>query len=173
MHFLLTLLALVCSPVANANVVDRIVIVVQDELVMESDIRLETVLAGLDPSPSPFWHRERSTPTQRLMDAAVFRELAGQISLYQPAAENIEERLDTIRHRFGTRQSWQAFLNFWGLDEPGFFRILRRRMIVELYLKRNLQTEAQNIEEWSHDCESLLKQVRPRYRIRVVPPTSP
>jgi hypothetical protein len=164
-------LLLLCfsSGPALAGVADRIVVVIDRELVMASDVRFEAVLAGLDPTQHPFWHRQHSTPLNRLVDAVVIRRLAGSVSLYVPEPTSVVTRLDVIRTRFGSHESWTAFLTFWGLDELRFVRMLQRRMKVELYLLRNLQSEAETPAAWQIDFEALMGQVRQRSRIRHIP----
>ena len=168
----LLLLTFLCAD-ATAGVVDRIVVVVDRDLVMQSDIRFEEVMSGLDPTTTPFWNRERSTPQQRLVDAALLQKLAGTVSLYEPDPDHIAKRLERIRKRFGTLDAWSSFLEFWGFSEMNFLRLLRRRMVVELYLSRNLQTEETTLEKWQPPFEELMKEVRERFRIRYVPQESP
>jgi len=145
------------------------VVVIERDLVMQSDVRFEKVMAGLDNAAYPFWQRERSTPLQRLIDAAIIRKLAGTVSLYQPDPEDVVNRMESIRTKFGALQAWADFLKFWGLDEVSFIRLLHRRMVVERYLSRNLQTSADNLNSWQLDYETLMDQVRKRYRIRHIP----
>jgi hypothetical protein len=163
-------LALLLSvSLAHAEVVDRVVVEVEDQLVMASDIRLEQVLGGLDDSPSPFWDLERTDALSRLVEAAVFRELAGDVALYQPLDSEVIDRVVVIRSRFPSDASWGAFLSFWGLDEIALARILRRRMIVERFLARNLQVPSTERERWWTECAALLEQVTKRFRVREIP----
>ena len=154
---------------AHANVVDRIVAVVEKDLVMHSDVRFEEIVSGIDPSEHPFWSQQRSTPTQRLIDAAVIRKLAGSVSLYSPPPEAVVARLSQIRARFGAEAGWQNFLEFWGLNDVNFARLLRRRMIVERYPNRNLPPSDVQNGDWEREFEALMEQVRGRFRIRMVP----
>lgn len=164
----LALVLLLLGAPARASVVDRIVVVVEQQLVMESDIRLEQVLAGLDPSPSPFWDRERVDARTRLVQAAIFRELAGDVALYEPGPDALVARMIALRGRFPNTDSYASFLEFWGLTETGLARVVRRRMIVELFLARNLQVDPDDRSAWYAECEALLEQVRPRFRIREI-----
>lgn len=157
---------------AHANVVDRIVVVVEKDLVMLSDVRFEEIVSGIDTSEHPFWDQKRSTPTQRLIDAAVIRKLAGSVSLYAPPPEEVVARLARIRTRFGADSGWQNFLEFWGLNDVNFARLLRRRIIVERYLNRNMPPIDPETGDWETEFNSLMEQVRGRFRIRMVPKRS-
>jgi hypothetical protein len=169
MKLLLALWFLFLSAPALAGVVDRIVVVIDTDLVMESDVRFEEVFAGLDNAGYPFWNRERSTPVHRLIDATMLANIAGDVDLYTPSAKDLADRLGRIRSPFGTDEAWQAYLGYWGFTESRFIRLITQRMIVERYLTRNLQTAAMSLEEWTIDYEALMSQVRARFRVRHVP----
>jgi hypothetical protein len=160
---------LLASP-AYAEVVDRVVASVGEQLVTESEVRLEAVISALDPSPSPFWDRERRPPVDRLVDAAVIRELAGDVSLYQPSDEALALRVDAIRALFPDRSAWDRFLESWGLDEDALRGIVRRRMLVERYLARNVPVPTTDADAWWRGYDAFVTPLRARYRIRMIPP---
>lgn len=163
------LLALLLSLPARAEVVDRVVAVVGDQLVLASEIRFEEELSGLDESPLPFWDPRRGTALQRLLDAAAIRASASDLDLYEPPDEAVRDRLETLRGRFATRADWEDFLRRWGLDEPDLLVQLRRRMIVERYLFRNLQLRPDDREAWLGAADRLLERLRARYDVRMIP----
>ena len=99
----------------------------------------------------------------------MIRKLAGSVSLYSPPPEAVVARLSQIRARFGAEAGWQNFLEFWGLNDVNFARLLRRRMIVERYLNRNLPPSDVQNGDWEREFEALMEQVRGRFRIRMVP----
>jgi hypothetical protein len=166
---LLLALALCLSPVARADVVDRVIYVVEDQVVLQSDVAFDKVIGPLDDSPSPFWDRPGIEPEQRVVDAAIIRELAGDISLYQPPDDAVRARVEAMRARFPDRASWSSFLEGWGLDEDGLRALIRRRMVVERYLARTLRADPNDRAAWWASCNALLTEVRPRMRIRYVP----
>lgn len=154
---------------ARAGVVDRVVAVVGDQVVLASEIRLEDELAHLDASPLPFWDPDRGTALERLLDAAAIRRSASALDLYEPPDEAVRDRLEALRGRFASRADWEEFLARWGLDEPGLLAVLRRRMIVERYLLRNLQLRPDEREAWLQAAEQLLMRLRARYEVRPIP----
>lgn len=163
------LLAWLLLPTARADVVDRVVAVVGDQVLLASEVRLEGELARLDESPLPFWDPDRGTALQRLLDAAAIRRSASDLDLYEPHDEAVRDRLEALRSRFPRRADWEEFLARWGLDEPGLLAILRRRMIVERYLLRNLQIRPDDREAWLQAAEQLLARLRARYEVRAIP----
>ncbi|MEZ4320222.1 MAG: hypothetical protein R3F61_22275 [Myxococcota bacterium] len=153
--------------VAPASVVDRVVAVVGDQVVLSSDIALDRDLAPRDPAPVPFWRRRGAE--RRQVDAAILRAAAGDVALYQPSDEAARVRLERLRATFEDRAGWVAFLDGWGLDETSMMAVLRRRMVVEAYLQRNLQSPASDPEAWNAECTKLLADLAPRVRVRWVP----
>ena len=163
---------LLCA-LAWAEVVDRVVVVVDETPVLQSEVRLEELLERVDASPVPFWTGVGAAPIDRLVDATIIRAVASDVALYQPTREQVAARLDAVRAAFLDAGDWVAFLTANGLDEARLSAILRRRMVVEKFLLRTLQASPQDREAWLAQCEALLAQLRPpvgRVRIRYVTP---
>lgn len=170
MRIVILAAALLLAPaLAGAEVIDRVVVVVGDQLVLASDIRLEAELSFLDESPLPFWDPGHDDPLHRLVDAAVIRSSAGELALYEPPADAVRQRLEALRLKFRDRASWEEFLGRWGLDEPALLGVLRRRMVVERFLFRNLQLPPDDRVAWLAAADQLLTQLRERYRVREIP----
>lgn len=164
---LLVLLAFT-SPIARAEIVDRVVVSVEEQLITESEVRLEQVISALDRSPSPFWDREHGTALERLVQAAIVRELAGDLTIYQPADDAVRERVEAVRAHFPDRGGWQGFLDSWGLSEEDVRALIRRRMVVERYLDRAIQVRGDRSAWWAAS-EELLARQSARFRIREIP----
>lgn len=159
----------VVMSLADAAVIDRVVAAVGEEVITESDVRLESALGGLDDSESPFWDSHRTDSLSRLIDAAVVRQLAGKVALYQPSDDEVRIRLESMRGRFADREDWTAFLLRHGLDEESLRGVLRRRIVAERYLARNVVVRATDDEAWWAACQVFLAEQRLRYRIRLIP----
>ena len=158
---------------AFAGTIDRVVASVGGQLVTESDVALERELAQIDLQSGPFWDPIHTDPLQRLMDAALVRLLAGDVSLYAPPEAQLNARLEALRRTVGDRDRWEAFLRRHGLDEDGVRTLLRRRLVVHRYLERNLALQTSSSAESMQKCDMWLTEQRPRYRIRVIPPETP
>lgn len=151
------------------GVVDRVVVVVDEELVLASEIALEQELSTLDRPPVPFWSSDHGTAEDRLEKAAILRLLAAGVALYEPAPAEVEARIVQLREQAGSDAAWLDFQRRWGLDERSATTLVRRRMIVERYLVRNLTEDPSRTTEWLAAADALLKELRPRFRIRHVP----
>ena len=164
------LLSCFASP-ARAEIVDRVAVVIEDQLVLQSEVSIEAALSQLDDSPSPFWSAGGGNALERLVDAAVLRHSAGAVALYQPHRNDVATRLEAVRAKFEDRRAWATFLSDYGLDEDRLAVVLRRRMVVERYLSRNLTESVQDKPRWQAASDELLAQLRPRTAIRAVPVT--
>ena len=169
MRILLSLLFVVALN-SSATVLDRVVVVVEEQVVLESDVRLEEELLYRDASTSPFWHRNRAKPTERLIEGAILRHLAGDVAIYQPSPDDVRSRVEEIRMRFDNRASWIVFLDTWGLDEVSLRAVVRRRMVAERYLGRNLQVDTSDREIWMAAADDFFARIRPTLRIRMIEP---
>lgn len=163
------LLLLLCTmPPAHAVVFDRVVAQVQQQLVLASEVALETELAAHDPLALPFWASGRS-PIDRLVQATVIRVAAGDVGLYQPDEDEVAQRLEAVRSTFPSRGAWEVFLATHGLDEDGLGRVLRRRLVTERFLRRNVQASLDAPAAWLAETEAMVQQLESRVRIRHVP----
>jgi hypothetical protein len=164
------LTALLVVGLAHADVIDRVVAVVEEQLITTSDIALETELSRLDASPVPFWQPTHGQVAHRLIDAAVIREIARDLALYKPTDEQIGARVAAMRERFPDRAEWQAFLTGRGLDEEGLRAVMERRMVVESFLLRNITVPLAEHDRFVEAVDALLAPwEEERLRIREVP----
>lgn len=126
-----------------AGVIDRIVVVVGDRLVTESDIALERELAARDPSPTAVLQARRADPLEFLIDAAIIRGLAGDVAVYQPSWSDVQTRLERLRESWPVPGDYEAFLQAHGLDEDRMAGTLYSRLVVERYVQRNIGLAAE------------------------------
>jgi len=153
---------------ARAGPIDRVLVDVDGQLVLASELSIEAELVALDPSPTPFWsHR---SPQDRLVDAAVIRRVAVDVALYQPSKEAVQGRLEAVRSAFASRGAWARFLTDHGLDEERLKAVLRRRIQVELFLLRNVQVSPLQAAPWHAATAELIGRLRQGVRIRAVAP---
>jgi flagellar biosynthesis regulator FlaF len=169
---LLLLLAVTPASGTERALVDRIVASVDRELVLASEIVLGRELAALDPGPTPFWSRAID-PMEQRVDATVLRIAASDIALYQPSTADVQARLETVRAAFVDRATWEAFLGRHGLDEGALSQELRRRMVVERFLLRNLTAPVDDRAAWFGQVDQLTSALRPRFRVRRIPQEPP
>lgn len=152
---------------ARAEIVDRVVAVVEDQPILQSEVRLEAALARV-PSPVPGFRAMHDDPLELAIDETVIRLTAAEISLYQPTREQVGDSVSAVRASFEDDQAYATFLADHGLDEERLSTVMRRRLIVERFLLRNLLSAPSDAEAWAAECRTLLDTLRPRTRIRTV-----
>jgi len=152
---------------ARAEVIDRVVAVVNGQPVLASDVAIGVELAQLDPSsrlPPPDGDVTRWT-----IDTVVVRTLAESVKLYDPSAREVHERVDGLRSAFPDRESWARFLARHGLDEAGLEPMMRRQLVVERFLLRNIQADPNDRDAWNREAVALLAALRDGVVWRIVP----
>ena len=129
---------------SEAQVVDRVVAVVGDRIITASDVRLEQNLTVRGPSPVPMLQRrQRASPEEMLIDAAVVRNLAGDIAIYAPSTIDVQQRLAALRATWPDDASWQGFLDLHGMTAERLAGRLYSRLVVEAYVFRSVGLAAQ------------------------------
>lgn len=157
--------------VARAEVLDRVVAVVEGQPVLASDVAIGVELAQLDPSsklPAP-----EGDLTLWAIDTVAIRVLAESVKLYAPTDRDVLERIDAVRATFADREAWARFLARHGLDEERIVPMMRRQLVVERFLLRNIQADPADRAAWDAEVEGLLAVLRERVRSRVVPASRP
>jgi len=153
---------------ARAQVVDRLAAVVGGETVVTtSDVELEASLALLDRSELPFWRH--GDPEERLVDAALLRFAAADVALYQPPPDAVRARVTAIRESFANGADRDAWAVRWGLDDAALAVVVRRRMVVDRYLLRNLTTSPADEEAWLAEAHRMVSQLESRIQVRRIP----
>jgi hypothetical protein len=131
------------APFPAAVVIDRMVLVIGDRIITESEIRLEGALRAR----IPWWGPPRPPGAdlqQVVADVALVRIFAGDTSLYSPSDEAVRARAEQLREAWGDPEAWQALLSENGLDEARLLALIRGRLIVERYIQRNLSLAARS-----------------------------
>lgn len=154
------------------EVVDRVVAEVDGQLVLLSDVAREAVLAEVDTTGTPFWDSAWRTPEDRLIDAAIVRNIAAAVRLYEPSRQDVQRRLEAIRARFEDRRAWRAFLEQIAADEDRLAVIVRRRLVVDRYLTRNVASDPDDPGAFRDAAERHLELLRGSARVRRIPPAS-
>ncbi len=182
----LLLLALLVAGPARADpggarepaLLDRVVAVVGDRIITQSDVALEGALASRDPSPVAVIQERRGEPLEALIDLAIARALAGDVSLYQPTQSQVRERLAAVRGTWSDPRDWEAFLARTGHSEEQLAGALYSRIIAERYVLRNVTSRVEgraDAADASQEAARLayarwITEQRQRVLVRVVPP---
>jgi len=129
---------------AAAERVDRVVSVLGERVVTESDVALEQVLRLHDPSVVPALI---GGDAAALEDQRRIRGHAGQIRLYQPSRRALDARMASLRRSFEAPGAWGDFLGRWGLIEESVQALVLNRMVVEITVLRTLGAPEPGQEE--------------------------
>ncbi len=153
--------ALLASPAAIAERVDRVVSIVGERVVTESDLALAIELTARDSSVVPALVVTAEDALQRLEEQRLVREQAGQVRLYQPTRRALQARLDAVRRTFPAPGEWEAYLTRWGLTEDTLRIVLLNRMVVEHAVLRTLGTPTgPDDDDWHGRYETWLEELR-------------
>jgi hypothetical protein len=135
----LTALALATSlslmpAAARGEVIDRILAVVNRELITLSDVAA-AIRLGLVSVP-----QQGSDPTRAVLDALIDRQLElGEANRYQPpepAGSQIQARMEAVRSRFNTPAAFAQALANSGVSEDQLMLRLREDLRIESYLNQ-------------------------------------
>ncbi len=148
--------------------VDRIVAVVGERLVTQSDVALEELLHTLDPSPIMVLRTSTLLPLQIAIDRAIIRGLAGSTAVYAPAEEDVRARVAAVMSRIESEGGWDAFQDLTGMTLDRLTGIVYSRLVVERYIQRNVELAARNTDIQAYYSEWIAVQ-RQRTSVRMVP----
>jgi hypothetical protein len=157
------------SAIAAAEPVERVILVVEEDIVLQSDLAFDAAITPFDTLATSFWTAPRPTPEDKLLEAAVLRARAGDVALYLPSDDEVAERVAAVRGAFGDSAAFDTFLLEWGLDEPAFSALVRRRMIVDRYLLRNVEAPRDDADRWWAEAREVVAAARRGARIRRIP----
>ncbi len=152
---------------AQADVVDRVVAVIAGEPILASDVRLEAALEAVDLEAAPFFRL--GDAEGRVMATAMIRTAASRLVLIEPDSDAVRTRLESIRGQFSEHSAWSTWLQRTGVDEEGLIAALRRRILVERFLERDVAPAHLEPEPYAIAVGSLLEELALRTPARRVP----
>lgn len=156
------------SPSRAENPVDRIVIVIEEYTITESDINLEKQLATIIPSYSQTLQYYRlNTPKEALIQKNILRIFAGDINIYAANPIEIQKRYELFLSHWTQIQEYNEFILRHGLDEDRLLGLIKSQIIAENYLQKNIGIPPQqHISESRSKFELWLKQSQTTLSIR-------
>jgi len=175
-----TSLAQSTEPLPIEARIDRVISVVGDAIVTESDLRLEQELLRHDTVSCPAMGPPQTNVLGLIEERRVLHRLAAERTLYVPARKAVSERLDLLSQNLGPE--FEDFKKRWGLTAKGLETLIRDRMVEEAYVEANLGRTLR--AEQTSEGQDWEKRYRQAYRpwidsrkgnvpIRRLPDTSP
>jgi hypothetical protein len=131
---------------SQAQVADRVVVVVGDSVITAGDVRLTTALDERDASPARELLDASAPDVQRLIDAAIIRRLAGDVPVYQPTQGTVRTRVEAFQRSWADPREYHFFLSEHGIDEARLITRMFSRLIVEAYIHRNLSRSGEDAD---------------------------
>lgn len=128
-------LCLAVAWVTAAQVVDRVLAVVDGQLVTLSDLRTARALGLADAG-------DDGAAVAKLVDRALMVTEASRYAPPEPTPDAVEARLASVRDAVGSDR-FAAVLKRGGLDEEALRRTLRQDLLLEAYVAQRFSTTAQ------------------------------
>lgn len=150
------------APAQTSEVLDRVVAVVNDRPILQSDVTEEMRLAVLEPNPQVRAVETPEQALQRLISRTLIRQQIREEDLQTtaPTAEEVEARLTEMRQQLpvcvrehcATDEGWKAFLESHGLTQERVNAYLRNRLqilrFIELRFRQGIQIPDKEIETY-------------------------
>ena len=149
--------------------VDRVVATVGGAVVTESDIRLHSALADLDPSFVPILQQRPTDEQQDTIDAAILRSIAGRVHVYQPKPSQVRSRVSKFRSMWSNPRDLTEFLTVHGLEGERLPAALQRRMVIERVVHRNFGPPEAKMDDWNKRFTTWMQRERETIRVRLIP----
>lgn len=116
--------------------IDRVVSVVGDAIVTESDLRLELELLRHDTISCPAMAPPQTNVLELIEERRVLHRLAAERVLYVPTSKAVSERLNLLSQSLGPE--FEDFKKRWGMNPKRLEKLIRDRMVEEAYVEANL-----------------------------------
>jgi hypothetical protein len=121
---------------------DRVVAIVNDDLILDSDVNEELRLQAFD----PYRTRSELTPTraiERLINRALILQQLKLVPLEQPSDAEVNKQIDELRkdipacvkYQCQTKEGWDRFLADHGFTETSFVTRWKERMTVLSFIE--------------------------------------
>lgn len=149
-----------------ALLIDRAVAVVGARVLTASELRLSLALARHDPAPLSFLAPGDRGAEDWWIEQVILRELAGDVSVYQPDPVVVRERTERLLDHLGPEELAELERTL-GVDREAIASWVHARMVVERFVVRNLgslpEPEADAVyQQW-------LEEQRGRVAVRRIP----
>jgi hypothetical protein len=176
-HLLLSIIATVtctqAAPMPKPAVVDRVMTVVADDVITESDLRLTGALDARDPTLATTLANPQDSAAQRLIDGLILRQLAGDVVVYQPSPAQVRARVEYFQNQWTDPRQYHRFMDAHGLDDARLYAQMFSRLVIDAYVHRNLSRDVDDtsLEDRRARYAAWIANHRESVRVRHVPPT--
>jgi len=129
---------------ARAETTNRIVAIVNDEVITEGDVvfHMSALLQEDDPRAVDGAQAQeiRQAVLQRLIEERLILQEAKRMNLFV-AADEVAKRLRTVRARFNTKEAYEQMLKAGGLSEEQLKQELREQLLAQEAIDREVRSK--------------------------------
>jgi peptidyl-prolyl cis-trans isomerase SurA len=174
------------TPSSQPVVLDRVVAVVNNQAILQSDLDEEMRLSVLEPNMPGRGPETPESALRRLISRALIRQQIREedAQTAEPTSKQVNERIDDLRHQLpacvrahcATAAGWKTFLTAHNLTESAVRNYLQNRLeilnFIELRFRQGIHISQQEISDYYQDTllpqylvgepTPPLKQVAPR-----------
>lgn len=141
---LAALAVVLTGSLVRAQIIDRILAVVDNSIITQSDV-VAVMRLGIEKAPGA------PDPVAAVLDALIERRLTlTEVDRYappEPSAADVDLRFERIRRAFPSTTAFQAVLSQTGLDETQLRRHLRDDLRIDAYLQQRFGSVVQPSED--------------------------
>jgi peptidyl-prolyl cis-trans isomerase SurA len=139
----------------SAQLLDRIVAIVNQQVITLSDARAAATLHLLAPSVEPgreaasakALREDLGTIVERLVERELMRAEIDRFGVTAPPNEVLDARLEAVRKPFGSASAFAAALDACGLSEARFRAWIADDWRIEQYIQQRFEAAAQPTDE--------------------------
>ena len=153
------------TPSSQPIVLDRVVAVVNNQAILQSDLDEEMRLSVLEPDLPGRGPETAESALRRLISRALIRQQIREedAQTAEPTSKQVNERIDDLRHQLpacvrahcATTAGWQAFLAAHQLTESAVRNYLRNRLeilnFIEMRFRQGIHISQQEISDYYQD----------------------
>jgi hypothetical protein len=155
--------------VAHAEIIDRILAVVNGALIMQSDVKMATRLGLVPTTPTP---DSLTAPLDALIERRLVLEEVDRYAPPDPSDADVDRRLDEVRTRAGS--AFETILRETGISVDQLRRHMRDDLRIDAYLSQRfgaMQPSEEEIQQYYRDHQAAFTRngaVRPLDEVRDV-----
>lgn len=151
---------------------DRIVVIVNEKIITQSDIEIEQILSRKIPSISKILQQQRiQNPQDGATQIYILNNFAGDINFYQPSSEQIAQRYQEFKNNWSVIEEYNQFFQKYGWKNTTVFTYIRKLLIAENYIQKNIGIPFDDFNESAiNSYAQWLSNANNRINIREVEP---
>jgi peptidyl-prolyl cis-trans isomerase SurA len=133
----IALSALVTATVARAELIDRVVAGVNNDVITLSDLR-QALAFNLAVGGKGNGNRIEQETLEGLINRRLLVQEAERVRVVEVSVQDVAAERERLKTRIGSEDAYRAFLAHAGLTEARLDRMLEERLLVERFVKKKI-----------------------------------